>query len=170
MSDYVTVTKSGRQLVVTQPAPPTPVTVVKQETVVTPVINETRLIETVSRVGPRGAPGSQILKGNGPPPNSLGANGDYYIDVADDDTPLYGPKADNEWPDEVVVLSVNSRFVFDQAAPASTWIINHPLGGFPAVSIVDSANTVVFGMVTYISEEQITVEFSAPFSGKAYLT
>lgn len=170
MSDYVTVTKSGRQLVVTQPAPPTPVTVVKQETVVTPVINETRLIETVSRVGPRGAPGSQILKGNGPPPDSLGANGDYYIDVADDDTPLYGPKADNEWPDEVVVLSVNSRFVFDQAAPTSTWTVNHQLGGFPSVSVVDSANTVVFGMVTYVNESQITIEFSAPFSGKVYLT
>jgi hypothetical protein len=170
MSDYVTVTKSGRQLVVTQPAPPTPVTVVKQESVVTPVINETRLIETVSRVGPRGAPGSQILKGSGPPSNSLGANGDYYIDIADDDTPLYGPKVDNEWTDEVVSLSVNSRFVFDQAAPASTWVINHNLGGFPSISVVDSANTVVFGMVTYVNNTQVVLTFSAPFSGKAYLT
>lgn len=62
------------------------------------------------------------------------------------------------------------RFVFDQAVPSSVWTINHTLGGFPAVAIVDSANTVVYGMIEYIDSTQVTVTFSAPFSGKAFLT
>lgn len=170
-TDHVTVTKADRQLIVTQPPPPAPVTVVKQENIVTPVISETRLIETVSRVGPRGAPGSQILKGSGPPPNTLGANGDYYIDTADSTNPLYGPKLDNEWPEAFIQLSgLTSRFVFVQQAPLDTWVVDHPLGGFPSVSVVDSADTVVFGMVTYVNEGRVVLSFSAPFSGRAYLT
>jgi hypothetical protein len=39
----------------------------------------------------------------------------------------------------------------------------------PAVSVVDSAGTVVFGEVTYDSANQITVRFSSGFAGKAYL-
>lgn len=171
MSDQVTVTRSGRQLVVTQPPPPAPVTVVKQETVVSPTISETRLIETLSRVGPRGAPGSQILKGQGPPTPNLGANGDYYIDTSSSEVLLYGPKLDNEWPSDTIELSgPTSRFVFTQQSPVDTWTIDHPLGGFPSVSVVDSANTVVFGMISYVNEGRIVLNFSAPFSGKAYLT
>jgi len=170
MSDYVTVTKSGRQLVVTQPPPPPPVTVIKQENVVTQSVVESRLIETTSRVGPRGSPGSKIFKGQGPPDASIGSDGDYYIDSSDPASPLYGPKLNNEWPSEVISLSGNARFVFEQMVPASVWDITHTLGGFPSVSIVDTANTVVFGMVTYVDEGHLVLTFSAPFSGKAYLT
>jgi len=171
MSDYVTVTKSGRQLVVTQPPPPTPVTVIKQETVITPSVSETRVIETLSRVGPRGSPGSQILKGQGPPTPNIGANGDYYIDTSSSEVLLYGPKLDNEWSLEIIQLAgPTSRFVFNQQSPIDTWVIDHPLGGFPSVSIVDSADTVVFGMISYVNEGRIVLTFSAPFSGKAYLT
>jgi hypothetical protein len=62
------------------------------------------------------------------------------------------------------------RFVFDQAVPSSLWTISHTLGGFPAVAVVDSANTVVYGMIEYVDSTQVTVTFSAPFSGKAFLT
>jgi hypothetical protein len=62
------------------------------------------------------------------------------------------------------------RFVFNQATPSSFWSINHSLGGFPAVVVVDSANTVVYGMIEYVDATQVTVTFSAPFSGKAFLT
>jgi hypothetical protein len=62
------------------------------------------------------------------------------------------------------------RFVFDQAVPSSFWTINHSLGGFPSVAVVDSANTVVYGMIEYVDSTQVTVTFSAPFSGKAFLT
>lgn len=62
------------------------------------------------------------------------------------------------------------RHVHTQGSPSMTWTISHLLGGKPSVTIVDSANTVVIGEVTYNSNSQVTVEFTAPFSGYAYLT
>jgi hypothetical protein len=65
---------------------------------------------------------------------------------------------------------LTNRFTFTQAQAASTWTINHTLGGKPSVTIVDSANTVVYGEVQYVSNSQVVVVFSAPFSGFAFLT
>ena len=62
------------------------------------------------------------------------------------------------------------RYVFNQESASTTWVITHSLGGKPSVTIVDSADTHVFGEVQYNSNTQITVLFSAAFSGKAYLT
>lgn len=62
------------------------------------------------------------------------------------------------------------RHVHTQASPANTWVITHNLGGKPSVTVVDSADTVVIGEVTYNSNTQVTVEFTAAFSGYAYLT
>jgi hypothetical protein len=62
------------------------------------------------------------------------------------------------------------RHVFTQGQAAATWVITHTLGGKPSVTIVDSADTHVFGEVQYNSSTQVTVTFSAAFSGKAYLT
>lgn len=81
-----------------------------------------------------------------------------------------------EAPTQVIVrtggIQANAtlRFVFSQATPADEWIINHNLGGKPSVTVVDSADTVVFGEVSYNGTTQVTVNFTAPFSGNAYLT
>jgi hypothetical protein len=47
-------------------------------------------------VGPAGPAGTSILSGAGAPSNSLGNNGDFYIDTST--TKLYGPKAGGTWP------------------------------------------------------------------------
>jgi|APCry1669192806_1035432.scaffolds.fasta_scaffold00836_10 hypothetical protein len=60
-------------------------------------------------------------------------------------------------------------YVFTQTTPASVWVINHNLGKFASVNIVDSANDEVIGEVHYNSINQITITFSAAFSGMAYL-
>ena len=82
-------------------------------------------------------------------------------------------------PNQVLVLSGgigggNSvrtrRYEFVQGSASDAWVITHTLGGRPSVTIVDSADTHVFGEVQYNSDTQITVTFSAAFSGKAYLT
>lgn len=62
------------------------------------------------------------------------------------------------------------RYEHTQGQASTTWVITHALGGKPSVTIVDSADTHVFGEVTYNSNSQITITFSAAFSGKAYLT
>lgn len=62
------------------------------------------------------------------------------------------------------------RHVHTQNIVSSTWTINHTLGGFPSVMVVDTAKTVVVGDITYNSDSEIVVNFSAAFSGYAYLT
>lgn len=62
-----------------------------------------------------------------------------------------------------------NTYTFTQATPSSTWVITHSLEKFPSITVVDSSNNVVVGFSTYDNSNQITLEFSAPFAGKAYL-
>ena len=62
------------------------------------------------------------------------------------------------------------RHIHTQTFASDEWVITHTLGGHPSVTIVDSANTAVFGEVQYDSTTQVTVLFTVPFSGYAYLT
>ena len=106
--------------------------------------------------------------------SDYGSVGDIFIDTLTGD--FYGPKTVEGWPDtpfftELTSAAVlNDRAIHTQGAASSTWNITHALGGRPSVTIVDSASTVVFGEVVYNSNTSITVLFSAPFSGYAYLT
>jgi len=82
---------------------------------------------------------------------------------------------DQDAENRVIVRSISAaantrRHVHSQASPQTTWTINHTLGGKPSVMVVDSADTVVIGEVKYDSSTQITILFTAAFSGYAYLT
>jgi len=68
-----------------------------------------------------------------------------------------------------VTFNVKSGYVFTQGTPASVWTINHNLGKYPAINVVDETNTEVVGEVNYTNNNQIVVTFSAAFSGKAFL-
>ena len=121
-------------------------------------------------VGPRG-PGTIV--GAGPPSNILGFDSDIYID--EDLGAYYGPKAAGLWPAtpffSVSELSnTTQRYVHTQGAVSATWNITHALGGRPAVTVVDSAGTVVVGEVAYNSDTSVSIYFTSPFSGFAYLT
>lgn len=70
---------------------------------------------------------------------------------------------------EYMRASFGDTYTFTQAAPSSTWVITHSLKKFPSITVVDSSNNVVVGFSTYDNNNQITLEFSAPFAGKAYL-
>lgn len=65
---------------------------------------------------------------------------------------------------------IAQSYVFNQTSPSSTWIVNHNLSYNPAVTIVSSSGDVVHGDVTYSGSQQVTVNFSAPFSGRVYLS
>jgi hypothetical protein len=56
-----------------------------------------------------------------------------------------------------------------QITPSDTWVITHNLNKYPSVTIVDSAGSVFIGDIKYISENEIQLEFSSAFAGKAYL-
>lgn len=119
---------------------------------------------------------TEWLSGSGDPTtvNPESNIGDYYIDILTGE--FYGPKTSDGWPAEpfftavTTVTQQNERHVYTQASPSSEWIITHPLGGRPSVTIVDSAGTVVIGEVLYVSDTEVRVSFTAAFSGFAYLT
>jgi len=60
-------------------------------------------------------------------------------------------------------------YEFPQPIPQTTWVINHGLAKFPSVTVVDTSGNVIVGFQTYNTSNQITLTFSAPFSGTAYL-
>jgi hypothetical protein len=124
---------------------------------------------SVNLMGIQGPRGNSVLSGTGPPAGSIGIDGDFYIDVFG--KAIYGPKTNSIWPDQPLsTFASTNRFIFAQASPSDQWVINHSLGGRPSVTVVDSAATTVIGDVSYISDTQIVVRFTAPFSGFAYLT
>jgi hypothetical protein len=70
---------------------------------------------------------------------------------------------------EVTPAVSDKHFVFTQALPSAAWVIQHNLGKFPSITVVDTANTVVYGEYIFNSINQTTLNFSSAFAGKAYL-
>jgi hypothetical protein len=60
-------------------------------------------------------------------------------------------------------------FVFTQSTASASWTINHNLGQFPSVTVVDNAGNTVIAGVKYTNSNQVVVTFANPFAGRAYL-
>ena len=69
---------------------------------------------------------------------------------------------------ENINTGVDRTYVHVQSTASNNWTINHNLGKYPSVSIVDSAQNEIFGDVIYTSQNQCIVSFKSTFSGKAY--
>lgn len=63
----------------------------------------------------------------------------------------------------------DKEFVYTQSSAASSWSITHSLNKYPSVTVVDSGNNIVIGDITYNNLSTLTINFTASFSGKAYL-
>lgn len=57
-----------------------------------------------------------------------------------------------------------------QMTPASVWRIVHNLGYYPSITVVDSADNVVYGEASYIDINTVEIEFASSFSGKVYFS
>ena len=68
------------------------------------------------------------------------------------------------------VIPVTGSYAHTQSVSSATWTITHNLGYRPAVSVVDSGGNHVVGDVNYVSVNVLTISFSAPFGGSAYLS
>ena len=68
------------------------------------------------------------------------------------------------------VLPPGASYIHNQSTSASTWTISHNLGFFPSVNVVDNGGNMVIGDVLYITENQVSISFSASFGGKAYFS
>ena len=63
----------------------------------------------------------------------------------------------------------NLWYIHEQGVASAVWHIEHNLDRYPSVTIVDSAENVVVGYITYIDRNNVEVNFNGAFKGKAYL-
>ena len=75
-----------------------------------------------------------------------------------------------------VFTAGDKNILHTQSSASNSWTVNHNMGKYPSVSIVEcdpSANEtdgdLVIGEVTYNSINQLTIKFAAAISGVAYL-
>jgi len=60
-------------------------------------------------------------------------------------------------------------FTFTQPTPSVEWAIQHNMDKFPSVSVVNNNNILMYGNTTYVDTNNLIINFTAGFSGKAYL-
>ena len=68
-----------------------------------------------------------------------------------------------------VVGSLKVNALNAQGTPSTVWTIVHNLDKRPSATVVDTAGTVVSGEISYVSNNEIEINFHNAFSGKAYL-
>lgn len=90
-------------------------------------------------------------------------NGDYWLHISKQSFYLIvdlDPGLTHVWP---------STFQWVEAAPSAVWVINHGLNSIPSVNVLDSSNQELFGQVDYVDDDNLTITFSSPEAGTAYL-
>ncbi len=69
------------------------------------------------------------------------------------------------------VLFSDLSYIHTQNVATETWTINHGLQFIPNITVIDSGGNVVEGSYNYsLDGNTVTLTFSVPFSGKAYLS
>jgi hypothetical protein len=63
----------------------------------------------------------------------------------------------------------DKNYVHNQGVSSAVWTITHSLDKYPSVYVIDSVGDAVEGAVQYLTANQLTVTFSAAFSGSAIL-
>ena len=63
-----------------------------------------------------------------------------------------------------------SAYMYTQTTPAAVWTINHNLGLWPTVSILDPGGNEIEADVTHPSVNQLVIRFAIPIAGLARLT
>jgi hypothetical protein len=57
---------------------------------------------------------------------------------------------------------------YEQLTATNSWTINHGLNKKPAITLVDMDGNKVVGKVHFINDNQVTISFNNPFTGRAY--
>lgn len=94
------------------------------------------------------------------------------IDISDHYVPVPGPQGETgpQGPQGAPGNAVEAiSYVHAQDVAADTWVIDHPLPFTPAVTVLDSAGTQVYGDVQY-APGRVVVTFTSAFGGTAYLS
>jgi hypothetical protein len=117
--------------------------------------------------------------GVGSPDPDFGSAGSFYVDRGAAEPfvsqpVLYGPKAEDGWPTEGVLLAgvpgpPGGTVMVPINVATATWELPYD-SDFPAtVTTIDSAGEEIYGDVTYPSTGLVVVEFGAPTTGVGIL-
>ena len=98
----------------------------------------------------------------------VNATSNNYNDLANKPSINGVALAGNKTSEELNIIE-DKTFVYIQAVSSDVWEIKHNLNKYPAVTVVDSGNSVVIGEIVYIDKNNIRITFTSAFSGKAYL-
>lgn len=148
--------------------------------------------------GRDGRHGTIWYDGVGVPLTTIGQDNDMYLDVDTGDIyrktigvwlrkgNIKGPMGDLEDEDinldnyytknetdyrisEAIKENEFKTYTHTQMIAEKVWNIQHNLGRYPQITIVDSAQSIVMGDVQYIDTNNIIVTFLGEFSGMAHL-
>ena len=97
----------------------------------------------------------------------VNATSNNYNDLANKPSINGVALAGNKTSEELNIIE-DKTFVYTQAVSSDVWEIKHNLDKYPAVTVVDSGNSVVIGEIVYIDKNNIRITFISAFSGKAY--
>lgn len=131
------------------------------------VWNGSAWINVGSIQGPQGPAG---------PPGPPGANGTGTDEVwIGPDDPIATNPTIELWVDSDASgggggVGGGVSYVHNQGTVSDSWLIEHNLGFFPNVTVIDSGGTTCEGDVAHIDENTLTVQFSAAFTGVGYLS
>lgn len=59
--------------------------------------------------------------------------------------------------------------IYEFSAPSSVWTINHTLGRFPDVTVLDSTGTEVLTDIDRPTISQVVITFASPTTGRVFL-
>lgn len=167
MTDVVEVYTDPATVVEVVTAPPDQVQVVTEgvqvvevfpstiDVIEVPTDPEVVTVEVVTE-GPSGPAGPQGVLGPTGPTGPVGPEGS---------TGPVGPTGP-----QGPIGPVGGSYRYDQATPADVWVIDHELGFAPAVTVVDSANSVIEGDLVASTPTTLILQFSGAFAGTAYLS
>ena len=117
--------------------------------------------------GATGQAGYSVYTGTSAPNNSLGNNGDTYIQSTAN---LIYSKISGIWTNAQAIVPKSSwSFTYEQQSNSTTWNINHNLAYNPSVDRIDYSGNNLEADIAYTSLNSLTVTLSSPTSGYAYL-
>ncbi len=93
-------------------------------------------------------------------------NEQYHLGV--EDGKLYYEKGAIAVDSGFTALSSDKNYVHNQTAASAVWTINHNLGKYCSVTVVDSGGNIIVGNVEYVGINKLLIRFSSAVSGKAY--
>ena len=92
-----------------------------------------------------------------------------YIGTASSATQLEFNPMDVNYNTYLLGLETDKNYFHNQASVSASWNIAHNLGKKPSVTIIDSGGNQVIGDIVYVDDNNVTLNFTAAFSGTATL-